>query len=924
MRPLKLIISGFGPYAERTVLDMERLGDEGIYLISGRTGTGKTSIFDAISFALYGEASGSQRDVSMLRSRFADADTPTQVDLTFSYRDKIYRIIRNPEYMRRAKRGSGLVRQAAGASLTLPDGKVISRPREVNEKIKEILGIDRERFSQILMIAQGDFTELIYADTKKRQDIFRRIFHTDNYGALAQALRKDAGLIQKEYEEDAALVSQLRAMLTCDPDSACRQALKDLAPDALPGQVLDLLEDIQAEDKERADKGRKELEALTGRVAEADRLYGQAVSLDRSRLLLKEEKESLEKARQEYEDCRQRLEAALKRKDQLGPFQEELADLGRELGEYDSLSALGSELEKARVNLARTQGRLKAEQESLGSLKAHMEEMEAALTDLRAHQLNGEALRTQEENIRQKEQDIKSFAARIKEAGEAGDQADEAREKAAGALADYQKKNAFYTERNDAFLRAQAGRLALTLEEGAPCPVCGSLVHPAPAPLPGDAPSEAQIRKLRKDCERAQDLLSKCLSEESAARAKEEEMRKDLVREGERFSIPQEDIFHISSLAESVRALTKETENELKKLKSSILLASSQEEKGRELEKALADAREAAQKAQIQITELTGQAGRAAADLSLKKSAKEELAGRLRFSSKEEAQARLACLKEKIDEIRAQEEKAREAKDAALVSCRTLSRSISRHENELSQARQLDTEAIGQEREALSARERACREELEKILGRLRGNGQIGKRLREKADSMENAMKKGAMMRALADTAGGNVPGKEKIMLETYVQMRYFDRIIERANLRFMIMSSGQFELRRQKEASNRVSQSGLELSVIDHHNGSERSVKSLSGGESFMASLSLALGLSDEIQARSGGIQMDTMFIDEGFGTLDDEALEQALKALSDLAGEKRLIGIISHVEKLKARIDRQIVTTKDLTGRSHVSIIV
>ena len=280
--------------------------------------------------------------------------------------------------------------------------------------------------------------------------------------------------------------------------------------------------------------------------------------------------------------------------------------------------------------------------------------------------------------------------------------------------------------------------------------------------------------------------------------------------------------------------------------------------------------------------------------------------------------------KEKIDEIRAQEEKAREAKDAALVSCRTLSRSISRHENELSQARQLDTEAIGQEREALSARERACREELEKILGRLRGNGQIGKRLREKADSMENAMKKGAMMRSLADTAGGNVPGKEKIMLETYVQMRYFDRIIERANLRFMIMSSGQFELRRQKEASNRVSQSGLELSVIDHHNGSERSVKSLSGGESFMASLSLALGLSDEIQARSGGIQMDTMFIDEGFGTLDDEALEQALKALSDLAGEKRLIGIISHVEKLKARIDRQIVTTKDLTGRSHVSIIV
>ena len=203
-------------------------------------------------------------------------------------------------------------------------------------------------------------------------------------------------------------------------------------------------------------------------------------------------------------------------------------------------------------------------------------------------------------------------------------------------------------------------------------------------------------------------------------------------------------------------------------------------------------------------------------------------------------------------------------------------------------------------------------------------NGQIGKRLREKADSMENAMKKGAMMRSLADTAGGNVPGKEKIMLETYVQMRYFDRIIERANLRFMIMSSGQFELRRQKEASNRVSQSGLELSVIDHHNGSERSVKSLSGGESFMASLSLALGLSDEIQARSGGIQMDTMFIDEGFGTLDDEALEQALKALSDLAGEKRLIGIISHVEKLKARIDRQIVTTKDLTGRSHVSIIV
>jgi len=928
MRPVKLVISGFGPYADRTELDMDSLGQSGLYLIAGKTGTGKTTIFDAISFALYGEASGRSRDSSMLRSKYADPDTPTEVELTFSYRGRIYTVRRNPEYERPAKRGSGVTKQIAGAVLTMPDGSVITRQRDVNEKIVSILGVDREHFSQIAMIAQGDFTELINADTKKRQEIFRKIFHTDKYSQLQDELRSRTLELQKEYQEADAKAKQLAAMISCGEGSAFAQALEEAKDSAQMTGLLALAEKIIEEDQLASDEAAAEIERLQKEIAEADRLQGIADQREKSLRQLEEDRERLSKELPECEEKRIKSEEAKKRDEEIGRLNNELAVLRDKLSDYDRLEELEASLKKDQTELKAQQELSENDAAKLDEARtaaASMEEELKSLADAGAELQKLLASAKEKEHQQKGLQDISADAADCLEAAE---EAAAAEENARKALSDYDRKSQKYDAVNSAFIQYQAGQLAVKLKDGDPCPVCGSTVHPCPAVLPVDAPSDADVKKLRADCDKAQKILGKANEAAAGAGSKSAEKLKKLrssaaelfaaagpERAGEDMAADQ--------IMERAAAELEISGHELRELRARITEAERKIKRKELIDSQLPEKKEMTEELSARIAEERERTAALNVTLSGCRKQIDELRGSLSFPGKAEAAGHISGLDARIRQIKKQQAAALQAYEEARSSCEKLKGGMERQEKALAEIPETDIGALHKKRQVLADSSRSLAQRKEKIGSRIETNRRYCDKITAGSADMQKLESESGMMRALSDTACGAISGKEKVTLETYIQMRFFDRIIERSNLRFMVMSSGQFELRRQSSAYNNRSQSGLELDVIDHHNGSERSVRSLSGGESFMAALSLALGLSDEIQAQSGGIQLDTMFIDEGFGTLDDEALEQAMNALATVAGGDRLVGIISHVDKLKERIDRQIVTTKDLTGKSSVDII-
>lgn len=756
MRPLNLTMSAFGPYAGRTTVDFSVLGTSGLYLITGDTGAGKTTIFDAITYALYGEASGESRESSMLRSKYAAPETPTFVELTFLNGGKTYTVRRNPEYTRPKTRGTGTTVQKADAELTMPDGRIITKARDVTAAMTDIVGVDREQFARIAMIAQGEFRKLLLAQTDERKAIFRQIFHTGQYQALQNRLKEEAAALDRQCGELEAGLRQAAGSIRCDapetlPDALDTDALL-AALDTLLHADEAALTQAQAEHAETetqreqvlSDLGKAEaLEAARGKLAEAESAWTEAQAE------MKAAQAALDTAtasQPEIQSRRQgitRLEDALRRYEQLDTLRAQAE------AERKRLAQKRSDLDAAR---ARTDAAAKALETARGKLSGQPKLAVAAAQAGHAQDAAAQrctqlaALETQRQQCAELETALTA------------------------AQAEYQKA-------------AEAAQAALALEAGLPA-------------------QEEALRRQQADIqERAQELSAR------AARCAE----LDAETERRAQELPHE------NRAAAQRALV-ETRTQCEAL-----------------QQALDTARERSSAAQSVLAALTG-----------KRDA-------LRAQIQAAPPADIAAL--------------RTRRDALTVRAEQLQRQISTCDARLEQNRAART-AIDTRRQQHAA---------------VRARWQ--------------------WVHALAATANGTVPGKEKIMLETYIQTAYFDRILGRANTRLLIMSGGQYELRRCARAGDNRSQTGLELEVIDHYNGTARSVKTLSGGETFAASLSLALGLSDEVQATAGGVQLEAMFVDEGFGSLDSEALQQALAALVGVSGGSRIVGIISHVAELKDR---------------------
>ena len=921
MRPLKLTISAFGPYAGRTEIDFESLGRSGLYLITGDTGAGKTTIFDAVTFALYGEASGGVRSTGMLRSKYAGAETPTFVELSFSYAGKSYTVRRNPEYERPAKRGGGFTKQSAEAELKLPDGRVITKFSEVNAGIRNILGVDRNQFSQIAMIAQGDFLKLLLADTKERQAIFRELFHTGIYQTFQEKLKEEYLTLWHACDDGRKSIRQELGGIRC-PDLAPEfDRAKQARNGELPTEetVLLLQDLIRRDEAELADldDGLKETEAA---LAAVNVRLGRADSRKRTLSGMESTGKTLQEKQAELAAAEERLQETEEKQREIDALKQEAAALQAKLPDYRRHAQLQGDLAELKQQSVRVRDGLQQKKGRLENLTADLTSLREEKKRLENSAAEKERLLGTQSQLRQQYSDLKELSVLFSDVHRLERRNEEDKRLYLAASDAWEKARIKYDSMVQAFLDEQAGILAERLEEGKPCPVCGSTEHPAPARKAEKAPSESELEDARETADEKQkemaDASRSAESSRTAMRTKQDELERRCAA-----------IFGDAGLRETEAALAgrlADTEAEGKRVTQQLKASEQKLLRLRELDMKIPEEENKVRAAEADIAAAEKDLASIQTGIGHTERQLEAQSEVLQFETEAEANGYLSSLGDRTIQLQKSVQEAQERYRLCKETVTGLEGQLAQLREQMKQYSDLpDEESIREELAALTAEKETAEARKQACGIRLDTNTGILHRTREKTAELERLEKRCAWMKALSDTANGTVAGKEKIMLETWVQMAFFDRILDRANTRFFIMTGGQYELKRRAEAETLRGQSGLELNVIDHYNNTERSVRTLSGGESFKASLSLALGLSDEIQSAAGGIRLDTMFVDEGFGSLDEESLRQAVNALAGLTESNRLVGIISHVAELKNRIDRQIVITKDRSGGSRVQII-
>ena len=948
MRPEKLTISAFGPYADRTEIDFSRLGDSGLYLITGDTGAGKTTIFDAITFALYGQASGQVRDSAMFRSKYADTATETFVELVFSYQGKKYQVFRSPEYMAPKKRGTGLTLRKAEAQLIYPDERQpVTKARDVTRAIEELLGLDYEQFTQIAMIAQGDFQKLLLAGTVQRGEIFRQIFHTGIYQQVQLKLKDAARSRYKEYDEMRRSIAQyLDGVKLRQREGTEAEEFAELKKGKFEGKLERSLEIL----KSFIDQGEKRESELLKQEQEVDQkirtmenmlhLSAQKRNLEQKRNLARKQLEQLlpdlEKASGEaekYKDADQKCEA-------LGIL---IREKQEQLKKYQVLEQLKKELDEIRMQLKKCRAGQEANIRQEQQLHKDMEQLKKERSLLENSQLDLQKAITEKEKRTQRKAELNGLETGIREFKSLYEATKEQQKKYQAAYEKAQQQSEYYQQIFHSFLDAQAGILAQELKENEPCPVCGSLSHPHPRMISKGRTVTQEIldnEKIKLDklekISADQSLEAGKLKERSNASWKQivssaeelleefQEFRKETKngngQAGDFRTVWKQMILMINRekeqcenlLTESDRKIREAEENTKRKQKVEKLLENLEKEKDMLQEKKNSCDREQA-----------GLTTKASENEKQQKNAAEEIRQAHPEAGKEVLEKEIREKQQEYIDLKENSRKMKETLERFQAEKARITSTIKTLEEQQKEIGEIREDEIREQYTESTMQKTELAEKRKELFSIQSGNLEIFRKVQKRKEEMTKAEAEYVWMKNLSDTANGNLNGKAKIELETYIQMAYFDRILRRANVRLMTMSSGQYELKRQEQSENRKEKAGLDLNVIDHYNGTERSVKTLSGGESFQASLSLALGLSDEIQASAGGIRLDSMFVDEGFGSLDEEALSQAVKALSSLADGHRMVGIISHVAELKDRIENKIIVTKQCSGKGVGSSI-
>ncbi len=1066
MRPLKLTMQAFGSYGKKTPPIDFTLPGQNLFLITGDTGAGKTTIFDAMVFALYGETgSGSnKKDGAELQSQFSGYDTQPFVELTFSEKDgeetKLYTVRRIPRHMRSRKRGSGTTAESESVSLTMPDGTQYPQ-KETDRKLEEIVGLTKEQFMQVAMIAQGEFMELLRAGSNDKKTIFRKLFHTelfqditDELGRRMQAKKKEieqihmacqaqAGhvVVPKEYEDAYALNVLLERIRSSDRMNAadtealldglkalCRRLEADRArareayeeADRLRGEKRDAciraqgltqaFDQLTEAEKELTECARQEgtikeasglisqisaayeIEAVYQRYLDAEGAFADTEKrIQEQRSALPELKEAYRKAADAEAEAKKRQETGLEAFAKISQRVTNALDMLKKIGE-----ARADAVKKEAVWKAAEAASVQAQKE-LEELEAHEREWREQAEELGdAERLLEQWKRTSEE-AQAIAEDIASAKNMQRDADLQKDKTEQARQAYEAARRKYNAKNADYVEKQNAFLDAQAGFIAKEkLREGVPCPVCGSIEHPHPCEMTGDHRDLTRegIDALAKEVDKLQQTQQEKAGEAGKASERLTQMKQNLenavcklrermetmlarMREGG-LALPEE--WTIGRAEEMLAAMERSIETEgitvrknaddLERVQESLRGVGDKKQSLREAAErarqdeveaktALAGSRAALERLEADRDFPTEEEAYAALGKAEDSKRKQDLeyqaadqAAKETKRKKDNADAllerynrELPGKREERDERRAAYEKIMVEKELTELRWKNVTKEYPKDETEklrrmmdehnkkkmraqgmresaqktIGGRERPDLEALEKEKEEAEKRFDTVREELEQYKVAYRADSQVYAALAPKLGERSRVMQDYTRLESLYNRLAGKVSGS-RMDIETFVQRYYLQRILDASNARFQSMSAGQFELRmvgedQAGEGRNR----GLDLMVYSTVTGKEREVRTLSGGESFMAALSLALGMADQIQENSAAINLDIMFIDEGFGSLDDHSRNQAVKVLQQMAGGSKLIGIISHVTELKQEIEDQLLVSKDEEG-SHI----
>lgn len=936
MRPIELKMSAFGPFAGLTTLRLDALGTDGLYLITGDTGAGKTTIFDAIIYALYGEASGNIRTTDMLRSKYANADTATFVELTFVFKDKTYIVRRNPEYLRPSKRGEGrFTKESAKAQLTMPDKEVITGLVSVNNKIIEIIGLNKNQFSQIAMLPQGEFMRLLLADTKQRIEIFREIFDTEPYLLLQDRIKRDANELYRLVSDYKKSMAQYVADVYCDENSEYNQALINIKNDSQMSikEILDIIDKIIAQDKSCADEYDKAIISIDKGIDQLNSKITIAIQTEKIKDDYKSALTQLNNLTEEYENVYSIYKAECEKDSERNELSLNIEKSSEKLESYELLEKYKKDYGKKLDKINNITQDIHEDTNSLNECIKQIDNCKKEAEILKNTELEIEKLNSKISDIIKKKEGVEYLKDVFERKIKAVSQADEAKDRYMSAFAAYEEANNRYLKMEKAFFNEQAGIMAAVLEEGQPCPVCGSVTHPVPAVAGDDAPTEMQLKKYKIYVEDKSKECSELSSQSGLLSGQAESMNNMFFGSIVNFNTQWKEALDNSSDDETIRVDIIQLLADLGKILDEAMLekknADENISKYNNLIKMLSDYDK-------KVEQFKDKINKSKNELAILSTQNENMQKQISQLEKELGNKDIMQAKKLINDMKLKKvqldkayEAAKKQYDEYTINIKTLKNRISDLQKQISHTDKQKTPDIDipmyeKQLEDMKKERLKLREKKNIVDIRIANNEKVYKSIERVNEKSEKSEKHYSWLRTLSDTVNGSLSGKSRIKLETYVQMSFFDRIIMRANTRFMRLTDGQYELKRSDSKDNYKNQTGLELDIIDHYNGTIRSVKSLSGGEAFEASLSMALGMSDEIQSRSGGIQIDTMFIDEGFGSLDDESLSQAVKVLNSLSSSDRLIGIISHVSVLKDRIDKQIVVSKGKTGGSSAVISV
>lgn len=922
MRPTKLKISAFGPYSNQVEIDIDKLGTSGLYLITGDTGAGKTTIFDAVTFALYGEASGRTRQVSSLRSKYADTSTETFVEMEFLHNGEKYYIKRNPEYLRPKKRGEGETKQEAQALLIYPDARQVNSVKDVNSAIVNLLGLNQDQFRQIIMLPQNDFSKLLLSNTKERIDIFRYIFDTSKYSKIQNILLEKNKEIEQKNKELLLSISQYVNDIKYIKNDEILQELNQIKENVVLHKIdrlFDLINIMNDNFKKELNDLKEKEENYKTDIEKTKVLVDKYEKNEKIKSDLKLLNKNLIDKKSEFEDRKKAFEGIDKLEKNLDEIKRQLVIRESNLSKFlelDNLEKQKTELEKQKQELTQIK---RENNEKLQQNKIVLEKSNKIIEKLKDIEIKQINLNNQIENLEKEKSSFKDIQKQYEEYLQYKTKLLQLQDEYKIKQDEYEQINKDYLLKEKLFFDSQAGILADSIKEGEKCPVCGSTSHPCKAKKVQDAPTQQQLQKIKKLVEDKKTLLNQsvnaCTECNTNLKNKQTELssnvyklfatqnfsdeqlsekmicyKEDILKKQNIFKDEQQQINQDILLKEKAEKNKKITEN-------NILLL---ENKDKEIDNKLVQIKTNFESQQKLIENIKK-------DLCFEE--REKLVKIIK-----EDKNKCSELNTQINDIRDKYNQSEKDVEKLQVEIKTLNEQIEK----------IEDINYDEEKEKISQKQEKLKEVSEKISSisfENQNNNDKAQKIKSVYKDVEKIQDLYCVVNPLYKTATGNISGKNKVNFETFVQMNYFDKILKKANYRFKVMTNGQYELKRRTQNVN-LRDGGLELDVFDYYNNTQRDSKTLSGGELFKASLSLALGLSDEIMSSCGGVKIESMFIDEGFGSLDDESLRQAIKTLNELSGDNKLIGIISHVSELKERMNKKIIVTKNRNNGSNIRI--